>query len=77
MIHPGVYVRTLFPVAFSVTETAERLGVSRCALSKLFHGRSSMSCRMAVRLEEEFEIHADGLMRMQADYDLAQYRSSL
>lgn len=68
--HPGAYVRTaVIPPGMSVTEAAKRLGVGRPALSNLLNGKSSLSPRMAVRLEKTFGADRKRLLEMQASYD--------
>ena len=51
--HPGELLRedVLSPLGLSVTEAAERLGMSRVALSRVLHGRVAVSPDRAVRLE--------------------------
>lgn len=71
-IHPGGWIKTELVEAYalSVTEAAQRLKVSRQALSELLNGHANVTPNMAIRLEKLFGIKADTLIRMQANYDL-------
>ena len=60
--------------ALSVTETADRLHVSR-QMSNLLNGNAGLSAEMAIRFEKAFGVKADALMRMQAAHELAQARA--
>ena len=53
---PGEVLRGhyLEPMGLTVTETAERLGVSRTALSQLLNGHTRLSAEMARRLARAF-----------------------
>lgn len=51
--HPGARIRSeVIPAGISVTEAAERLDVSRPALSNLLNGKSALTADMATRLEK-------------------------
>lgn len=54
--HPGAILREhhLKPMRLSITEAAERLGVSRKTISKLVNERGSVSPEMALRLSRAF-----------------------
>ncbi len=73
-LHPGLSIRhdCLAPLGLSVTEAAEKLGVSRKQVSDLVNGRSGISPEMAIRLDKAFGGGADAWYRLQANYDLAQ-----
>ena len=72
--HPGLSVRhdCLEPLGLSVSEAAERLGVSRKQLSDLVNGHAGISAEMAIRLDKAFGGGAETWYRLQAAYDLAQ-----
>ncbi len=72
----GIWLREEFvmPYKLDVTTTANKLGVTRQAMSALLNGRAGLSADMAIRFEKAFGIKADTLLRMQAAYDLAQAR---
>ena len=61
--------RNVIPPGMSVTEAAERLGVSRPALSKLLNGKASLSPEMAKRLQREFGANQQDLLALQEEYD--------
>ena len=72
--HPGLSVRhdCLEPLGLSVSEAAERLGVSRKQLSDLVNGHAGISAEMAIRLDKAFGGGAETWYRLQAAYDRAQ-----
>ncbi len=74
--HPGELLRedVLVPLQLSVTEAAERLAMSRVALSRVLNGRAAISPDLAVRLERAGASTARAWLAMQANYDLAQAR---
>ena len=60
--------------SLTVSAAAEKLGVSRQAMSSLLNGRAGISAEMAIRFEKAFGLRADSLLRMQAAHDLAEAR---
>ncbi len=72
--HPGELLRqdVLLPLGLMVTEAAERLGVSRVALSRVLNGRAAISPDLAVRLEMAGVSKARFWLGLQCNYDLAQ-----
>ena len=76
-VHPGRWLRAelVEPHGLSVTEAAQKLRVTRQAMSNLLGGRAGLSAEMAIRFEKAFGVRADTLMRMQAAFDLAQARA--
>jgi len=54
----------------SITEVAERLGVTRAALSRVLNGKAGVSADMALRLSEAFHTDAAMWLRLQAQRDL-------
>ena len=76
-VHPGPWLRSeiVEPHDLSVTVAAEKLHVTRQAMSNLLNGNAGLSADMAIRFEKAFGIRADTLLRMQAAYDLAQARA--
>lgn len=72
--HPGLSVRhdCLEPLGLTVTEAAQRLGVSRKQLSDIVNGHSGISPEMSIRLDKAFGGGAETWYRLQASYDLAQ-----
>ncbi len=76
-VHPGEWLRTevVEPAGLSVTELAERLHVTRQAMSNLLNSSAGLSAEMAIRFEKAFGVKADTLMRMQGAYALAEARA--
>ena len=73
--HPGLSVRdSMESMGWTVTECADRLGVSRNTMSRLLNGRCGISPAMAMALERIGWSNAEFWMRRQALYDLAQER---
>jgi addiction module HigA family antidote len=72
--HPGKHVRMncLEPLGLSVTAGAKALGVSRQALSNLVNEKAGISAEMAVRFEKMGWGTAEGWLKLQSNYDLAQ-----
>lgn len=75
-VHPGDWLRTeiIEPSGMTVTKAAERLHVTRQAMSNLLNANAGLSADMAIRFEKVFGIKADTLMRMQVAHELAQAR---
>ena len=76
-VHPGEWLRTeiVEPAGLNVTAAAERLHVTRQAMSNLLNGNAGLSAEMAIRFEKAFGLRADTLMRMQSAHELAQARA--
>lgn len=75
-IHAGVFVRETLIDAndLTVTQVAALLGVARPNFANVLLGHRAMNVELALKLEELFDVKADDLVRMQAEYDLAQAR---
>jgi len=71
---PGKHVRMncLEPLGLSVTAGAKALGVSRQALNNLVNEKAGISAEMAVRFEKMGWGTAEGWLKLQSNYDLAQ-----
>ena len=71
--HPGLLLRhdVLEPLGLSATEAAERLGMSRVALSRVLNGHAGMSPDLAVRLELAGASTARFWVALQAHFDLS------
>src|SRR3970040_734766 len=68
--HSGAYVRrAIIPAEMSMTDAANRLGISRPALSNFLNGKSALSPEMAVRLEKAFGADRKQLLDLQAAFD--------
>lgn len=72
--HPGelLHEDVIVELGLSVTETAERLGMSRVAFSRVLNGKAAVSPDLAIRLERAGVSTARAWLAMQANYDLAQ-----
>jgi len=72
--HPGELLRedVITALGLSITETADRLGMSRVALSRVLNGRAAISPDLALRLEMAGVSTARAWLAMQVNYDLAQ-----
>ncbi len=72
--HPGEVLREYLPEHMTVGDAAQRLGVSRQALSALLNKRAGVSAEMALRLSQALGTSAEMWVSMQAAYDLWQAR---
>ena len=71
-VHPGKIIKHAIDASgHSVTEAAERLGVTRQTLSRVTNEKTSLSPEMAVRVSKAFGSTVEHWMRMQMAYDLA------
>jgi addiction module HigA family antidote len=70
--HPGEVLKdtVLEAGGLTVTEFAERLGVSRVALSRVLNGRAAVSAELAIRVAQALGGSAESWLAMQASYDL-------
>ena len=74
--HPGEVLREYLPDNMSVTDIAQRLGVTRQALSARLNQRAGLSAGMALRLEAALGVDAGFWMRIQAAHDLWRARQT-
>jgi len=74
--HPGEVLRedVITELGLTVKEVAERLGMSRTALSRVLNCRAAVSPDLALRLEQAGVSTADMWLTLQLNYDLAQAR---
>lgn len=72
-VHPGEVLRedVLAELGLGVGEAADRLGISRVALSRVLHGHARITPNLAVRLEAAGVSTARAWLAMQTAYDLA------
>ena len=70
--HPGAILRedVMEPLGLTVTEAANRLGVTRKTLSALINCRAAMSPEMAVRVSKATKTSPESWLYMQAKLDL-------
>jgi addiction module HigA family antidote len=77
--HPGkILADTVLREAdgMSVTTFAEKLGITRTAISRITHGNAAISTDMSIRLEEALGTSAETWLAMQAAYDLWQAKKN-
>jgi len=67
--HPGEVLREYLG-DLTITSAAEKLAVSRVALSRILNGTNGVSADMALRLEDALGTSAVMWVEMQARYDL-------
>jgi addiction module HigA family antidote len=74
--HPGEVLRedVIAELGLSIKEAAQRLGMSRTALSRVLNCRAAVSADLALRLEQAGVSTADMWLTLQLNYDLAQAR---
>jgi len=72
--HPGRIVRQecIDPLGLTVTDAAERLGVTRQALNNVVNQKAAISPEMAIRLSKAFGSSPEVWLGMQMEYDLAE-----
>ena len=70
--HPGEVLLedVIKPLGITITEAAQKLGVSRKTLSELINQKSSLSPEMAVRISEATKTSAESWLNMQTKLDL-------
>ncbi len=71
--HPGEILREWLTET-TVTEAADRLGVTRAMLSRILNGASAISAEMDLRLSKALGTSPGFWLGLQADYDLWQAR---
>ena len=76
-IHPGAILRedVIAELGLSVSEAAERLGISRVTLSRVIHEHARISPNLALRLESAGVGTARAWLAMQTACDLAGERA--
>ena len=70
--HPGEILLedVIKPLGLTITEAAQKLGVSRKTLSELVNQRASLSPEMALRISEATHTSPEGWLSMQLKLDL-------
>jgi addiction module HigA family antidote len=72
--HPGEMVRAkVSALGLPVAEVSKKLGVTQVHLSNIMACRCGVTPRMAVRLEVVTAVPAETWMRMQMEFNLAQF----
>lgn len=67
--HPGEVLREWL-AGVTVTDAAERLGVTRAALSRVLNGGAGVSAEMDIRLSKALGTTPGTWYAMQASYDM-------
>ena len=77
--HPGEILRdgVFADTGMTVTEFAERIGITRVSLSRVLNARAGISADMAVRLAAALGGSAESWLHLQASYDLCQAQKRL
>ena len=73
-LHPGLIVKDALidNTGLSISEAANKLGVTRTTLSRLLNCHSGISPEMALRLSKLFGTSIEIWMNIQANYDVWQ-----
>lgn len=69
--HPGEVLKEYID-GFSITEVAQKLNVTRVALSRIINGKAAVSPEMALKLGKLLKTTPEFWLTMQANYDLWQ-----
>ena len=77
--HPGEVLRdgVFADTGITVTDFAQRIGVTRVALSRVLNGKAGISADMAVRIVAALGGSAESWLHMQADFELWQAEKTL
>ncbi len=77
--HPGEVLRdgVFTDTGITVTDFADRLGVTRVMLSRILNCKAGISADMAMRLEAALGTSAESWLHMQANFDLWQAAKSM
>ena len=77
--HPGEVLRdgVFTDTGITVTDFAQRIGVTRVALSRVLNGKAGISADMAVRIAAALGGNAESWLHMQADFELWQAEKTL
>jgi addiction module HigA family antidote len=70
--HPGEVLKAFLLPELTVTEAAQRLGVSRVQLSRLLNSRAAMTADMALRVSMLTGTSAESWLNNQVQWDLWQ-----
>ena len=70
--HPGLILRedVIVPLSLTVSDAAEKLGMSRTAFSRVINAKAGISPDLAIRLETAGISSARFWIALQAEYDL-------
>ncbi|WP_071057783.1 HigA family addiction module antitoxin [Pelistega sp. MC2] len=71
--HPGEVLQEYLE-GITVTEAAQKLGISRVSLSRILHGKTAITAETALRLAKGLNTSPNYWLNMQAEYDLWKIR---
>ncbi len=77
-LHPGLILRDTVlreDGGISVKEFAEKLGMTRTAISRVVNGKAAVGPEPAIRLAALLNVTARSWLTMQVEYDLWQLRN--
>lgn len=71
-LHPGVILKDVLieSTGLSISEAADRLGVTRTTLSRLLNQHAGISPEMALRLSRFLNTSIDMWVNLQSQYDI-------
>lgn len=71
-LHPGVIIKDVLieHTGLTISEAAERLGVTRTTLSRLLNQHAGVSPEMALRLSRLLNTSIDMWVNLQSQYDI-------
>lgn len=73
--HAGLVLREYID-GYSVTEIAERLGITRANLSRILNGKQGISAEMSIRLSHLLGTNPSFWLDLQRSYDLWQAQNN-
>ncbi len=71
-LHPGVVIKDILidSTGLTISDAAQRLGVTRTTLSRLLNQHAGVSPEMALRLSRLLNTSIDMWVNLQAQYDI-------
>lgn len=71
-LHPGIILKDVLidSTGLTISEAAERLGVTRTTLSRLLNQHSGISPEMALRLSKLLSTSVEMWVNLQSQYDI-------
>ncbi|STO54398.1 plasmid maintenance system antidote protein, XRE family/addiction module antidote protein, HigA family/PSEEN1946 proteic killer active protein [Canicola haemoglobinophilus] len=69
--HPGKVLKE-FIADFTITEIAQRLGITRVMLSRIINEKAPITPDMAIRLSQLLETSSEFWLNLQSQYDIWQ-----
>ncbi|PJD92810.1 MAG: addiction module antidote protein, HigA family [Legionella sp.] len=71
-LHPGVIIKDILidSTGLTISDVADRLGVTRTTLSRLLNKHSGVSPEMALRLSKLLNTSVDMWVNLQSQYDI-------